>query len=211
MKFKYLLSALALTAATVSPASAAFFIDGIGTVGSVAANNDFAGDLSANYSYTLQSNDFGGISLTAPARITFYALASESGYTDTFSGYGVNGVESNFSFDASRVLGSAIVGAGGLTDLNFTSNLGTSGGPGSAQFAIFLPTGFSGSTFNTDWLVFGFDDTVGGDADFDDFIIGAQISPIPEPQMWALIIAGFGLVGLQLRRGRRAGSRAIAC
>src|SRR3546814_13455977 len=80
-----------------------------------------------------------------------------------------------------------------LTNFVFSSSGGSSASPGSAQFSIFLPTGFAGGTFNTDWLVFGFDDTVGGDADYDDFIIGAQISPIPEPPMWALMIAGFGL------------------
>lgn len=210
MKFKYLAPAIALAAGVASPASAAFFIEGIGSTSAIAPNNDFAGELDANYSYTLQTSDFTGLSLLSPARITFYALASESGYEDSFSAYGVNGVESNFSFDASRVIGTADVAAGALTDFVFSSSGGSSASPGSTQFSIFLPTGFAGGTFNTDWLVFGFDDTVGGDADYDDFIIGAQISPIPEPQMWALMIAGFGLVGLQLRRARKSGVT-VAC
>src|SRR3546814_11892394 len=93
-------------------------------------NNDFAGELDANYSYTLQTSDFTGLSLLSPARITFYALASESGYEDSFSAYGVNGVESNFSFDASRVIGTADVAAGALTDFGFSSRGGSRGSAG---------------------------------------------------------------------------------
>src|SRR3546814_14448986 len=85
MKFKPLLPILAIAAGFAGPASAAIFIDGISSTSAVSSDNDFASDLDSNYSYTLQSDSFSHMSLTAPARITFYALASESGYTNSFS------------------------------------------------------------------------------------------------------------------------------
>ncbi len=210
MKFKAFLPALAAASVFISPASAAIMIDGIGSTSPIASNNDFAGALSSTYSYTSQANNFSSISLTAPAQITFYALASESGYNNSFSANGVSGSESEFAFDTSRVIGSVDLPAGALSDLKFTSNHGTDGVAGGPQLAVFLPSGFSGSSFSSDWVVFGYDDTAGGDADFDDFIVGAQISAVPEAHIWALMIVGFGLVGLQLRRNRNK-SPQIAC
>src|SRR3546814_17519180 len=102
MKFKYLAPAIALAAGVASPASAAFFIEGIGSTSAIAPNNDFAGELDANYSYTLQTSDFTGLSLLSPARITFYALASASGYEERFSPYGLNGVAPTLTFQAHR-------------------------------------------------------------------------------------------------------------
>ena len=36
---------------------------------------------------------------------------------------------------------------------------------------------------------------------------GALLSAVPEPAHWALLIAGFGLVGGAMRRGRHGGVR----
>ena len=210
MKFHALLPAVAAVTALISPASAALFVNGIGSTTAISSANNFAADLDTNYGLTLQTNNISGLSLSAPARITFYALASESGYTDSFSSNGVNGTETNSGFDTTRVLGTAIFSSGALTDIKFTSNVGVDGVPGGAQFAVFLPTGFADSAFSSDWVVFGYDDTLGGDNDFDDFIVGAQISAIPEAHIWALMITGFGLVGLQLRRNRTK-SVSVAC
>lgn len=204
-----ILPALAAASALAAPAGAAIFIDGISSISPVAAANDFKSDLNTNYGLTSQTNSFSSISLTAPARITFYALASESGYQNTFSFEGLSSTEQNFAFDTSRVIGTVNVAAGSLSGLSFTSNVGVPGSPGNPHFAVFLPTGFSGTTFSGDWVVFGYDDSNRGDDDFDDFIIGAQISPIPEPQAWALMVAGFGLVGWQLRRGRKRQATAL--
>lgn len=213
MKSSVLLSALAMATALATPASAALLVDGINSTSALAPGNSFAAQLNANYGYTQQTTDYSGISLTRPARITFYALASESGYADTFSFEGLSNTENAYAFDTSRVIGSLKVAAGSLAGMSFTSNLGLPALPGQPNFAVFLPTGFNGGSFNSDWLVFGFDDGYGksNKADYDDFIVGAQISAIPEPHTWAMVIAGFGLVGLQLRRSRGKSLSSVAC
>ena len=213
MKSSVLLSALAVATALAAPASAALLVDGVGSTSALASGNSFAAQLNSNYGYTQQTTDYSGISLTAPARITFYALASESGYANTFSFEGLSNTENAYSFDSSRVIGSLKVAAGSLAGMSFTSNLGLPALPGQPNFAVFLPTGFNGGSFSSNWLVFGFDDGYGksNKADYDDFIVGAQISAIPEPHTWAMVIAGFGLVGLQLRRSRNKSLPSVAC
>lgn len=61
------------------------------------------------------------------------------------------------------------------------------------------------------YIYVGFEDIVGprdvnfvNDWDYDDHRFIFQIAPIPEPATWAMMMAGFGLVGLaSRRRGRR--------
>ena len=36
---------------------------------------------------------------------------------------------------------------------------------------------------------------------------GVTVTPVPEPETWAMLLAGLGLVGLQLRRKMKAVGR----
>ncbi len=55
--------------------------------------------------------------------------------------------------------------------------------------------------FTTRTLFLGFDDQINNrDDDHDDFIV--RVTAVPEPQMWAMLITGFGLVGAARRRQR---------
>jgi hypothetical protein len=36
--------------------------------------------------------------------------------------------------------------------------------------------------------------------DWDDFVVGVNIAPVPEPQTYALLLAGLGVVGFVARR-----------
>src|SRR3546814_1308671 len=85
--------------------------------------------------------------------------------------------------------------------INFFSN--GAGDPltfNSFQVGIFLPTGFQGSSYHTQHLWVGFDDSryIDPNDNHDDSII--RISAVPAPATWLTMIAGFGLVGYQLRR-----------
>ena len=203
MKLRNLLPMFALAAAFVTPAKAAILVDGIGDTMAVPDNFAFKSQLEADSSLVTQSSNLLSISLTEAARITFYALGSESNLENSFFFGSLNDTEQNYSYDPTRVIGSVdITSPGTLGGLLFTSSGGLPAVPGLSNFGIFLPSGFSGTSFLTDRLVFGYDDGGPADDDFDDFVIAAQISPIPEVRTWFLMLAGFGLVGMQLRRNR---------
>jgi hypothetical protein len=38
------------------------------------------------------------------------------------------------------------------------------------------------------------------------FLLIGSVNPVPEPATWSMLIAGFGMIGLGLRRRRRAAS-----
>jgi len=48
----------------------------------------------------------------------------------------------------------------------------------------------------------GFNDSYRGDADYDDFVVGVNFvaAPVPEPQTYAMLLAGLGLIGFSARR-----------
>ena len=92
-----------------------------------------------------------------------------------------------------------------LTDsANNVTNLivpDTIGGGGSTSGSV-LYFGFFDTTTSYTKVAF-FNSTGGDNFAFDDFSIGSreQVNPtVPEPATWALMIAGFGLVGTAMRR-----------
>ena len=74
-----------------------------------------------------------------------------------------------------------------------------------------LPLGFAimkgqTSKFGTFDYLLGFNDNYGGVADHDDFVVDASlanVAPIPEPRIYAMMLAGFGLIGFSVRRRKR--------
>ena len=65
--------------------------------------------------------------------------------------------------------------------------------PGSFTFNVTVPTSFT-------VLAFG---KPGGTLSTDFSSFGITVAPIPEPEIWALMLVGTGLVGFQLRRKSR--------
>jgi hypothetical protein len=53
-------------------------------------------------------------------------------------------------------------------------------------------------------VVLGFNDSLQVDGDYDDFIVGLKVTAVPEPETYALMLAGLGAVGFLSRRRRRA-------
>ena len=43
----------------------------------------------------------------------------------------------------------------------------------------------------------------GGDSDYNDMVVGVKVSPVPEPEAYALMMAGLGVVGFMARRRRK--------
>jgi len=51
-------------------------------------------------------------------------------------------------------------------------------------------------------FVLGFNDGAKVDADYDDLVVGIKVSVVPEPETYALMLAGLGIMGFVARRRR---------
>jgi hypothetical protein len=61
--------------------------------------------------------------------------------------------------------------------------------------------GSAGKTFQ---FVIGYNDSKESLTDWDDMVIGINIAPIPEPETYAMLLAGLGLMGFVARRRKKA-------
>ncbi len=207
---KILLAATAVAAFHGSANAAVFVVDGIGAVTNVANANDFKSDL-AGEGLTRLTHDYSSVSVVGiAAKVSVYRVASESGYLNTLTAFGSGPIaEPNpqplSAWTPNDLVASTPVFSGSLAGaINFFSNgLGAGVTFNNPELGIYLPTGFQGSQYLTHDLWVGFDDSkfITPFDDHDDFII--RISAVPEPATWLTIIAGFGLVGYQLRRSNR--------
>ena len=145
--------------------------------------------------------------LTETARLTFTAVAAESGFDNTFtlnsplSGSitetGNFGFGANFNTTAGIGSLSGIVGAGSLNDLfQFTTNSNAViGKPLSDFVGVYSATG--PGSFSRFFLAFD-DDGAGPDDNHDDFIMRVDVTAVPLPAAaWLLLVslAGLGFVG----------------
>jgi hypothetical protein len=92
-----------------------------------------------------------------------------------------------------------------ITDWGFTSNVGLAANVGQLGYGVFVPT--RAGPYQSNVIYFGYDDQASNpDGDYDDFIVRATVTGVPEPATWAMLIAGFGLVGFAARRRRETAS-----
>lgn len=208
---KKLLAAFALIANLLVPAVAnAAAIISFDNKTTISGANNFKSQL-AGLGFTKFDAKGASIVLDADAIITFYLMGSESSLNDTFSTVSAPVLTTTESgsfqnnFATPILLGSRSFSAGSLAGLlNFSSVGGRSATVGQEGFGIFLGNNQnSGSAFTT--FYFGYDDEKkNADNDYDDMIIRAVVtSPVPEPQTWALMVAGFGFIGGAMRASRR--------
>lgn len=157
----------------------------------------------------------GTLSATQSGFITFTFLGQESGYTDRVDLV----IGSAPAPMDESLIGSTVTAkiTAGVVDFKFYDAFGGSainGGAWSKDTSIaLLGTDFTttaasgalaaGASFS---YVLGFNDSAKGLDDWDDYIIGVNITPVPEPSTYALLLAGLGAVGFVARR--RSASRA---
>jgi len=215
--FKAALSVLALACATAANAGVTITYP---STTSIPTSNNFKADL-ALLGLTQYAASGSNIVLDSDSTITFYFLGSESGFDDTFKTTNAlpnltttehTTIVNNFS--APVLIGSDAFSAGTLiNNLLFTNNGGSSGQDatvGDPGFGIFLGRGDS-SGLDTNTFYFGYDDQKNDpDRDYDDFIVKAVVTPLPEPGTWALMLLGFGAIGFAARRKSSAGIPQIA-
>lgn len=95
----------------------------------------------------------------------------------------------NFTF-ADVFTGTSVVNGGALGDFTTYAVLGSFVG------TVFTPFTLS----NTYDLILGFNDGLRVDADYDDMVVGLKVAAIPEPETYALLLAGLVAVGFIARR-----------
>ena len=153
---------------------------------------------------------------TTTGLLTATFLGFEALDTDTFTFTLGSGTLTNKTAvpDVSSIFGN--VGAG---DLNFTFAdifTGTTVGNGgigvgvSGMFTSYMVFGTGVGAAFTPYtkgglydLVLGFNDGLQVDGDYDDMIVGLKVVAIPEPESYALLLAGLGAVGFIARRRQR--------
>lgn len=204
-------AALALTSPVVAFAAPVVTVNFGSAPTVISSFNNFKPQLmAAPYNLTHYTTTGSSLILSGAATITFYFLGSESGFNDRFSAGSIGLTETTAltnNFAAPVLIGSQTYLAGGSLAglLNFTSLSagGVAATVGNDGFGIFLKAGQTTGTGVTEFI-FGYDDFIrGADDNHDDFMVRAVVtSAVPEPGTWAMIIAGFGIVGSLLRRRR---------
>jgi hypothetical protein len=198
MRKALLASALVSALIVGAPAMAASFTVSNGAVFGVPGNNDFAGDLAA-LGLTSYTTTGASVSLSGPRKVTFEYMGSESGNVNSFTGGSLAPfAEYNKAAWGPVLIGTANFLGGAFTNVSFSSIGGVPTSLiGQDSFGIFIPSNVRQHSSNV--LYFGFDDQINNvDDNHDDFIV--RVTAVPEPASWAMLIAGFGLVGLTARR-----------
>lgn len=191
-------------AALATPASAAtitYTLDGnfnlgfsnLPVVGSGSINNvalSFTGTGDTNSS---SSTNLLGLNVTVVPLSSFVAK---------YNGPSVPGLATGSSFDLATLTSLEFVNAASVGGFGFGSLAGNFG----AAFTG-LPVGYNGLTSLAPTSVsfaLGFPVTVGGASGTftgaSNVTFSASVAAIPEPATWALMIAGFGMVGAAMRR-----------
>jgi len=92
-----------------------------------------------------------------------------------------------------------------FADLFQSTSVGNGGNPGSdfTSYAVlgrFNGAVFAPATLGVYDLIIGFNDGLRVDADYDDMVVGLKVVAVPEPETYALLLAGLGAVGFIARR-----------
>lgn len=142
--------------------------------------------------------------------VTYTYLGSESGYSDVLHNFYVSG--SKLFEGAAYSIGSSVSGSTtsvGYLDFAFEgyNGLFAYNDPARGSWAPSTSIGLIGHNMTVGAqnyaFVLGYNDSFSGDADFDDFVVGINIAPIPEPETYAMLLAGLGLMGFVARRRKQ--------
>lgn len=214
---RYLLTGASSLLILSAPAAATTFTVGLGTDQVLVPENDFKTPLENLGLDVLRT--MATLTLTGPAKIKVELMGSESTVIDRL-------IMGSFQYDQGPDVDNfgAPVTIANLTYTNpasfsigFSSSLTgfmTVHAPGSEEVGFFIPSqpasaafrSFAAGSYTSNVLYIGYDNgpSALNDNDHDDLVIRLTATAVPEPATWALLIAGFGLVGAAARRYRFA-------
>lgn len=145
--------------------------------------------------------DFAG---PGPQMIIYTFLGQESGYDNKF--YDVLGGNTLFESDPIGTSISSLANISGPLSFKFEGNAGkfaVNGGPWDKNTSIgLIGTNMQIGSAVYDFVI-GYDDSAGKKylGDWDDFVIG--VSAVPEPETYAMLMIGLGLIGFSVRSQKR--------
>jgi len=148
----------------------------------------------------------GHLDFTGPGSqmITYTFLGQESGYDNKF--YDVSGGNALFESDPIGTSVSSWANISGPLSFKFEGNVGkfaVNGGPWDKGTSIgLIGTNMQVGSTVYDFVI-GYNDSAGQKylGDWDDFVIG--VSAVPEPETYAMMLIGLGLIGFLVRSRRR--------
>jgi len=183
-------------------ANAAFVITGAASESLPIAGNDFNDDLIGEGISNMTTGE--QLSVDTEGFVTFYYIAAESGYTNSFNSGSNTITENNEGFDWDGWSSFTIsVAADEVLDFSFTSATAHALTPvdnasGTSLEGLGIMTGGDMSE-----LVLAYNDNAlgTGDADFDDMLVRAEFSAVPVPAtVWLFGSGLLGLIGIARRR-----------
>jgi hypothetical protein len=161
-----------------------------------------------------ETGTFGTLSATTSGTVTYTYLGSEAGW---LNGAGVSGTNySNFLNSTAQYHGKtpSVVGASfsagttaGVLDFGFRTSVpasssilngGTYTAASDASFVI-----LAGKTVNNVLYdkILAYNDPYAGTPDYNDLVVGVKFTAaVPEPETYALLLAGLGLIGAAVKR-----------
>jgi len=202
---KQLLSALALAALATSAGAQVTFSGGIDRPTLTAYNpNGSAGTL-----LNVGGKENAVITTTA-GTLTATFLGFEALDDDTFTFSLGSGTLSNKGALNASIFGNVAAGMLNFTFADLFTGTSVGNGQNLGDFTSYAVLGsFSGAVFTPFTLggaydlILGFNDGLRVDADYDDMVVGLKVVAIPEPETYALLLAGLGAVGFIARRRQR--------
>ena len=183
-------------------ANAAFVISGGAAEALPIAGNDFNSDLSGEGISNMTTG--AQLSVDMDGFVTFYYIAAESGYTNSFNSGSNTITEHNESFDWNGWSSFTInVAANEILDFSFTSATAHALTPVDNANGTSLEGLGIMTDGNMSELVLAYNDNAlgTGDADFDDMLVRAEFSAVPVPAaVWLFGSGLLGLMGIARRR-----------
>jgi hypothetical protein len=148
---------------------------------------------------------------TTAGTLTATFLGFEAIDTDTFTFTLSSGTLSNKGALNASISGPVAAGALNFTFADLFQGTAIGNGQNLGDFTSYAVLGsFAGSVFTPFTLggqydlILGFNDGLRVDSDYDDMVVGLRVAAIPEPETYALLMAGLGAVGFIARRRRKS-------
>ena len=163
-------------------------------------------DVAATLGPVVGGRDGAMINTTA-GLLTATFLGFEALDTDTFTFNLGSGTLSNKGALNASISGLVTAGALDFTFADLFQGTAIGNGQNLGDFTSYAVLGsFTGAVFTpftlggTYDLILGFNDGMRVDNDYDDMVIGLKVAAIPEPEAYALMLAGLAAVGFVSRR-----------